>query len=134
MNKTISRLALGAATAALMTMGGFAPAMADTVLKFISWQTDDAGTGEWWHSAIAEFEKQHPGVKIEFTKAERSSYADTMTTLFAANQPPQIVHLASFEFQMFADSGWLEPLDPWLKKDGIDMTGWAGQKTCEWNG
>ena len=73
-------------------------------------------------------------MKIEFTKAERSSYADTMTTLFAANQPPQIVHLASFEFQMFADSGWLEPLDPWLKKDGIDMTGWAGQQKCEWNG
>lgn len=81
MNKTISRLALGTATAVLMTMGSLAPAKADTVLKFISWQTDDAGTGEWWHSAIAAFEKQHPGVKIEFTKAERSSYADTMTTL-----------------------------------------------------
>lgn len=134
MTKGIKKLALGTATAMLMTMGAFAPAMADTVLKFISWQTDDAGTGEWWRSAIAAFENQHPGVKIEFTKAERSSYADTMTTLFAANQPPQIVHLASFEFQMFADSGWLEPLDPWLKKDGIDMKGWAGQQKCEWNG
>lgn len=134
MTKGIKKLALGTATAVLMTMSGFAPAMADTVLKFISWQTDDAGTGEWWRSTIAAFEKQHPGVKIEFTKAERSSYADTMTTLFAASQPPQIVHLASFEFQMFADSGWLEPLDPWLKKDGIDMTGWAGQQKCEWNG
>ena len=123
MHKLIRKLGLGAATAAFVTTGSLAPAMADTVLKFISWQTDDAGTGEWWRSAIAAFEKQHPGVKIECTKAERSSYAATMTTLFAANQPPQIVHLASFEFQMFADSGWLEPLDPWLKKDGIDMTG-----------
>ena len=87
MTKRMRTLALGTATAMLMTLGGFAPAMADTVLKFISWQTDDAGTGEWWRSAIATFEKQHPGVKIEFTKAERSSYADTMTTLFAANQP-----------------------------------------------
>ena len=84
MNKRLKRLALSAATATLMTIGGLSPAMADTVLKFISWQTDDAGTGEWWHSAIAEFEKQHPGVKIEFTKAERSSYADTMTTLFGS--------------------------------------------------
>ena len=103
------RLVLGAAAYALVAAGGLAPAMADTVLKFISWQTDDAGTGDWWHAAIAEFEKQHPGVRIEFTKAERGAYADTMTTLFAAGQPPQIVHLASFEFQIFADNGWLEP-------------------------
>jgi len=135
MQKRLKSLALGAATAALMTMAGLAPALAaDTVLKFISWQTDDAGTGEWWRSAIAQFEKQHPGVKIEFTKADRSSYADTMTTLFAANKPPQIVHLASFEFQSFADNGWLEPLSPWLKKDNIDLKGWAGQQKCEWNG
>lgn len=128
------RLVLGAAAYALVAAGGLAPAMADTVLKFISWQTDDAGTGDWWHAAIAEFEKQHPGVRIEFTKAERGAYADTMTTLFAAGQPPQIVHLASFEFQMFADNGWLEPLDPWIEKDGIDLTGWAGQQKCKWNG
>jgi multiple sugar transport system substrate-binding protein len=134
MYKQLTRLALGATTAALVTLGSFAPAMADTVLKFISWQTDDAGTGDWWRSVIAEFEKRHPGVKIEFTKADRSSYADTMTTLFAANQPPQIVHLASFEFQMFADNGWLEPLDPWIKKDGVDLKGWAGQQKCQWNG
>lgn len=133
MTKTFRRLTLGVATAALAAFGGLGPAMADTVLKFISWQTDDAGTGDWWHAAIAEFEKQHPGVRVEFTKVERGAYADTMTTLFAAGQPPQIVHLASFEFQMFADNGWLEPLDAWIEKDGIDLTGWAGQQKCEWN-
>ena len=53
MTKRMKKLALGTATAVLMTMSAVAPAMADTVLKFISWQTDDAGTGEWWRSAIA---------------------------------------------------------------------------------
>lgn len=134
MSKFLRRLATGAAAYALVAAAGLAPAMADTVLKFISWQTDDAGTGDWWHAVIAEFEKQHPGVKVEFTKAERGSYADTMTTLFAAGQPPHIVHLASFEFQMFADNGWLEPLDAWIRQDGIDLTGWAGQQKCQWNG
>lgn len=134
MRKLLRSLVLTTAAYALVASSGVTSAFADTVLKFISWQTDDAGTGEWWKAAIAEFEKQHPGVKIEFTKAERSSYADTMTTLFAAGTPPQIVHLASFEFQMFADNGWLEPLDSRIEKDGIDLNGWAGQQKCEWNG
>lgn len=134
MSTILRRLTLGAATAAFVAMGSLAPAMADTVLKFISWQTDDKGTGDWWKSAIATFEAANPGVKIEFTKVERGAYADTMTTLFAGGDPPHIVHLASFEFQMFADNGWLEPLGDRIKSDGIDLTGWAGQSVCQWEG
>lgn len=122
-----------AALSTLLSASALVPAFADTTLKFISWQVDDGGLGEWWKGAIAAFEESHPGVKIEFTKVERNAYADTMTTLFAGGQPPQIVHLASFEYQAFAENGWLEDLGPWLEKDGIDMTGWAGQDKCVWN-
>jgi len=104
-----------------------------TELRFVSWQNDDGGMGDWWRAAIAKFEAEHPGHTIDFTKVDRGSYADTMTTLFAGGQPPQIVHLASFEYQSFAENGWMENLDPWFEKDGIDMTGWAGQDTCRWN-
>lgn len=121
------------ALAALLSASAIVPAFADTTLKFISWQVDDGGLGVWWKEAIAAFEASHPGVKIEFTKVERGAYGDTMTTLFAGGQPPQIVHLASFEYQAFAENGWLENLDPWLEKDGVDMAGWAGQDKCVWN-
>lgn len=132
MKRTVKK-ALGAALlAGLMSTSALTAASAET-LRFISWQTDDGGMGEWWKDAIATFEAAHPGVNIEFTKVERASYADTMTTLFAGGQPPHIVHLASFEYQQFAENGWMENLDPWFEKDGIDMTGWAGQKTCRWN-
>lgn len=110
------------------------PALAQNkVLKFVSWQKDERGTGDWWGSVIKEFEATHPGVKIEWTKVERGAFADTMTTLFAGGQPPDIVHLASFEFQKFADNGWLEPLDPYIKNAKLDLKGWAGQDTCSWN-
>jgi multiple sugar transport system substrate-binding protein len=122
------------ALAAVMSAAALMSAQADTTLKFVSWQVDDAGTGEWWKDAIAAFEAANPGVKVEFTKVERGAYADTMTTLFAGGQPPQIVHLASFEYQAFAENGWLENLDPWLEKDGVDMSGWAGQGKCVWQG
>ena len=124
------------AAAGLVTLGTMTalPALAQNkVLKFVSWQKDERGTGDWWGSVIKEFEATHPGVKIEWTKVERGAFADTMTTLFAGGQPPDIVHLASFEFQKFADNGWLEPLDPYIKNAKLDLKGWAGQDTCTWN-
>lgn len=132
MSTTFKTVIAAALALGVLTAGAIAPAQAET-LKFVSWQNDDGGTGDWWREVIARFEKEHPGVNIEFTKVERASYADMMTTLFAGGQPPHIVHLASFEYQNFAENGWMENLDPWFKKDGIDMTGWAGQSTCRWN-
>lgn len=131
--KHLVKKATTAALAASMLCTTAMTAVQAETLRFISWQTDDGGMGDWWRDAIATFEAAHEGVKIEFTKVERASYADSMTTLFAGGQPPHIVHLASFEYQTFAENGWMENLDPWLKKDGIDMTGWAGQDTCLWN-
>jgi multiple sugar transport system substrate-binding protein len=126
------RTAAAATLAGLMAATSLTPAFA-AALKFVSWQKDEKGVGDWWAELIKTFEEQHPGTTIEWTKVERAAYADTMTTLFAGGQPPQIVHLASFEFQTFADNGWLEDLGPWIEKAGIDMTGWAGQDTCKWD-
>ncbi len=133
MNSLLKKSMIAALTAGLMATSALTGASAET-LKFVSWQVDDGGMGDWWKAAIEKFEAEHPGVEVEFTKVERASYADTMTTLFAGGQPPHIVHLASFEYQNFAENGWMENLDPWLAKDGIDMSGWAGQGTCTWNG
>ena len=121
-----------AAGAALLAFGAIAPASAET-LKFISWQVDEQGVGDWWAAAIEEFERTHEGVEIEFTKVARNEYADTMTTLFASGSPPEIVHLASFEYQSFAENGWLENLDPWAEEAGLDLSAWAGQEKCRWN-
>lgn len=133
MKTTLKKMMIAALAAGLLSTTAISGATAQT-LRFVSWQNDDGGMGDWWKAAISKFEAEHPGVNIEFTKVERKAYADTMTTLFAGGQPPHIVHLASFEYQKFAENGWMENLDPWLEKDGIDMTGWAGQDTCVWNG
>jgi multiple sugar transport system substrate-binding protein len=103
-------------------------------LKFISFQKDESGVGDWHNAVIKEFEATHPGVKIEFTKVEQPVYADTMTTLFASGSPPDIVHLAAFDFPKIADNGWLEPLDANIKAAGLDLNGWAGQDKCKWKG
>ncbi|WP_159587812.1 ABC transporter substrate-binding protein [Chelativorans xinjiangense] len=109
------------------------PARAET-LTFVSWMKGEPGYGDWWNEVIAKFESEHPGVEVEMTKVERSTYADTMFTMFAGGSPPDIVHLAAFEYQPFADEGWLEDLGPWIERAGLDLNGWAGQETCEWKG
>lgn len=132
--RTMKSLVLGSAAALALTLAA-GPVLAQTkTLKFVSWQKDERGVGDWWASVIKAFEEKHPGVKIEWTKVERGAYSDTMTTLFAGGKPPEIVHLASFEFQKFADQGWLENLDPWIKKAGLDLKGWSGQDVCVWKG
>jgi multiple sugar transport system substrate-binding protein len=110
------------------------PAAADDTLKFISYQKDEKGVGDWFVAVIKEFEATHPGVHIEFTKVEPGAYAETMTTLFAGGSPPDIVHLAAFDYPKFAANGWREDLDPYIKKSSLDLKGWAGQDKCRWKG
>jgi multiple sugar transport system substrate-binding protein len=111
-----------------------APALAETKLRFYSWQTDDQSNSVWWKATIAAFLADHPGVAIDFVGVPRGEFADTMMTMFGANNPPDIVHLASFEFQAFADQGWLEDLTPLIARDGPDLKGWAGQGVCTIDG
>ncbi|WP_240230848.1 ABC transporter substrate-binding protein [Devosia lacusdianchii] len=109
-------------------------AMAETTLNFVSWQVGEKGYGDWWAAVIEEFETTHPDVTIDFTLVPRDGYTDAMITQFAAGAPPDIVHLTSFEYQTFAENGWLEDLGPWVEKSGMDLTGWAGQSACVWKG
>ena len=106
------------------------PALAETKLRFYSWQTDDQSNSVWWLAANKAYEAANPGVTIDFVKVPRDSFADTMMVMFSGNTPPDIVHLASFEFPAFAQEDFLEDLTPYIKKDGLDLTGWAGQEKC----
>jgi len=106
------------------------PAAAQTKLRFYSWQTDDQSNSVWWLAVNKEFEAAHPGVTIDFVKVPRDSYADTMMVMFSGNTPPDIVHLASFEYPSFAQEDFLEDLTPYIAKDGPDLKGWAGQEKC----
>ncbi len=104
------------------------------VLKFPSWQQDEPGTSGWWKELIAEFERTHPGVSIEFTKIGHEEYADTLLVQYAAGDPPEITHMPAVSIMQFADQGWLEPLDDWLQEIGFKADEWAGQDATVWEG
>ncbi|MDR7544892.1 MAG: extracellular solute-binding protein [Armatimonadota bacterium] len=117
----------------LAAPGGAAPR--EIVLRFPSWQQDEPGVSGWWKEQIAAFERAHPGVRIEFTKVPLAEHTDKLIAQFAANQPPQIVHIPAQTFFPFADRGWLEPLDRLLEETDVKRTYHSLQaKECVWKG
>lgn len=110
-----------------------ASASAKTELSLVSWFWGAATYGDWLDAVVAKFEAENPDVTIEKTKVTGNRF-DTNYALFAAGTPSDITHLASREFQPFADEGFLEDLGPWIARSNVDLKGWAGQSTCEWEG
>ena len=110
------RLSLTAllAAAALFTSAALAQ---NIVLDMPSWQATEPGTSDWFKELIAEFEAQNPGVTINFSHEPFAGYNDKMVTRFAAGNPPDILHLPAANFMIYAQEGWLEPLDERLLRD-----------------
>lgn len=113
---------------------------APMTLDFPSWQAEEPGFAEWWGGLIEAFQAEHPNVTINLTQVPFAQYVDTMVTRFAANDPPQIVHLPSANFPQFANQGWLAPIGPCLQEAGV-VTGdgapdqWISlQQEMTWNG
>lgn len=94
------------------------------VLQFPTWQATEPGFKEFWEKAISEFESKHQNVKINMYQVPFANYIDTLTTLYGANTPPQITHIASRYFAKFQDMGWFEPLDERLKETDI-LSKWS---------
>ncbi|MBX3142287.1 MAG: sugar ABC transporter substrate-binding protein [Trueperaceae bacterium] len=112
-------------------------AFAQTItLDMPSWQATEPGTSDWFKELIAAFEAQNPGVKIEFTHEPFAGYNDKMVTRFAAGNPPDILHLPAANFMIYAQEGWLEPLDARMTaSNSAVLTEWTPvQEGCEYQG
>ncbi|WP_324668017.1 ABC transporter substrate-binding protein [Geochorda subterranea] len=104
------------------------------VLEFPSYQATEPGFAEWWKANIEQFEAEHPNVEIKLIPAPYEAHHQTLLTRFAANNPPDIVHLSARYYYRFADMGWLEPLDPYLSGTDIPRAWSPLQSALTWNG
>jgi multiple sugar transport system substrate-binding protein len=94
------------------------------VLRFPSWQWGQPGYDQFLSAAIVEFEKTHPNVHIEKIPVASAHYADDLTKMFAADDPPEIVQYLSQLFYKAAAAGWLDPLDERMAQTDVGKT-WA---------
>lgn len=113
---------LGLLVAAIVSS---AAAQGDRInLRFPSWQWGQPGYDEFFSAAIEEFERTHPNVTIEKIPVASADYADQLTRMFAAGDPPEIVQYLSQLYFLAVDAEWLEPLDDRVAQTDIAET-WA---------
>lgn len=93
------------------------------VLKF--WKASiDETRNAWWEKTLAEFEKQHPNIKVEFLgiPGDASAFNQKLDMAIAGNDAPDVI--SSFLETTYISRGLLEPIDEyfnsWDGKSQID--------------
>jgi multiple sugar transport system substrate-binding protein len=99
---------------ALLLVAGLA--FAQTTVNYYSFTTDQDHIDEL-EGLVAEFEAQHPDIRIRTTTAPFSDYFTRLQTDFAAGNPPDVFELNYENFVTFASRGTLAPLDERLAAD-----------------
>ena len=100
-----------------LVAAGLALAQQGTTLKFFSFTTD-AGHVKALESLIGQFEKENPGVNVEYTTAPFDTYFTKLQTDLAAGQAPDVFELNYENFVTFASKKTLRELGSMMKKDG----------------
>lgn len=113
------------AIAAILALMAFAPAHADTTVKYLNIST---GTDKDLMVEVAkEYEAAHPGVHIELPTLENEAFKAKLTTLLQSPDAPDLFH--SWGGGVFAEqakAGVLRSVDDVLSQDAKDAIGAAG--------
>ncbi|MEK3720650.1 ABC transporter substrate-binding protein [Paenibacillus sp. FSL H8-0034] len=79
-----------------------------------------------WDVVIAEFEKSHPNIKVKFVSAEDNNSLEFLKRLDLAvaggDDLDVIINSLPSNFVPRAAQGMFEPLDEYLKKDGVNVS------------
>lgn len=107
------------AVLALLSLGISALAHAQPAeLRFVTWKSE---APEVWRQAIADFERQNPGVKVVSEVGPQSSTQlhDLLTQKLRNRDPRLDVFVMDVIWPAeFASAGWALPLDRYLTSDG----------------
>lgn len=142
MNKRFLRIATAIATLSLIVAacgdGGSdeeaAAGDGPITLEMPSWQADDGNFSNWLVPLVEAFNDEHDNIEVDLQHVPFDGFTDSLTTRFAAGDPPEIVHLPSANFAEFADNDWFAPLDERLENTDILDTWTDLQDEMVWDG
>lgn len=91
----------------------------NTVITFAGWGS--LAEKKIFTSMIDEFEKTHPGVKVNYQHipGSQEDYLVKLTSLLAANKMPDVFYIHSDEFYSWVDAGRLENLTPYMQASEV---------------
>ena len=86
-----------------------------TVITFAGWGS--LAEKKIFTSMIDQFEKTHPGVKVNYQHipGSQEDYLVKLISLLAANKMPDVFYIHSDEFYSWVDAGRLENLTPYME-------------------
>lgn len=91
----------------------------EVTLKVSTWQTDAKAQ---WSKIIPEFEKAHPGIKVELDllneKGDSVASMQKLDLMAASNDQLDIIEMPYTNYSQRASIGLLEPLEGYIEKDG----------------
>ncbi|OEU86469.1 ABC transporter substrate-binding protein [Streptomyces oceani] len=71
---------------------------------------------------IRAFEAEHPDISVKLQVTPFESYWTTMKTAMRGGTAPDVFWMNAVNSQLYASNGVLEPLDPFIERDGVDMS------------
>lgn len=86
-----------------------------TVVRFWAMGREAEVVGE----LIADFERTHPGIRIDLQKLPWTAAHEKLLTAFAGDSLPDLCQLGNTWLPEFAALGALEPLDAYVAKSGV---------------
>jgi multiple sugar transport system substrate-binding protein len=108
----LKRLLLSAAACLAIATSA---ARADTTLKLVEVITSPERT-DTLKGIVADFEKSHPGTHVEITSLAWGSAFEKFATMVSAGDTPDVVEMPDRWLSLYAGSGRLESLEPYLAK------------------
>lgn len=101
-------LVLGGALAGCSS-GGTSPDGDETTVTIWSWRTEDQKAMD---EIFDVFEKENPGVTVDFETIPDADYQNKITTTLQAGKGPDIAQLKAYgQLQPMIEGGYIEPLD-----------------------
>ncbi|MGA8705489.1 MAG: sugar ABC transporter substrate-binding protein [Steroidobacteraceae bacterium] len=106
-----TRVWLAAAALGLSLCGG---AGAATTLKLVEVITSPERT-ETLRAIVKTFENANPGTEVEIISLPWGPSFEKLATMVAAGDTPDVVEMPDMWLALYANNGWLESLEPYLK-------------------
>jgi raffinose/stachyose/melibiose transport system substrate-binding protein len=83
-----------------------------TVLEFWTWRPEDV---EFYANQIALFEAANPGIEVVQTAHKNTEYNTILAASLSGGSGPDVFQGRAYGgLATFSDSGFLEPLEPWM--------------------
>jgi multiple sugar transport system substrate-binding protein len=102
-----------------------------TTLRLVAWGNEKEEKN--FRSLIADFEKSHPGIKVELQITPYLRVFDKLMISTAGGRPPDVSRVSSTWFHPCAAKGLFEDLDPYVKKDkDFDLSDFYPQTIDAW--